>query len=74
MEPMKKAYGYVTRTIEGIPHVLVFQHSIKEAGMQIPKGTVESGENPYDAVIREMEEETGLKNIQVEELLRTGRP
>lgn len=37
---IKKAYGYVTRIKNGKPQVLVFQHSIPEAGIQIPKGTV----------------------------------
>ncbi|MGX1265465.1 8-oxo-dGTP pyrophosphatase MutT (NUDIX family) [Rossellomorea marisflavi] len=60
MEPIKKAYGYVTRTHKGRPQVLVFQHPILEAGIQIPKGTVEEGESPEAAVVREMIEETGL--------------
>ncbi|MCO0598030.1 NUDIX domain-containing protein [Peribacillus butanolivorans] len=69
MEPIRKAYGYVTRINEDKPQVLVFQHSIPEAGIQIPKGTVKPEENTYNAVIREIEEETGLKNVDVEALL-----
>jgi hypothetical protein len=38
--PIKKAYGYVTRIKNGETQVLVFQHPIREAGIQIPKGTV----------------------------------
>ncbi|WP_054706544.1 NUDIX domain-containing protein [Bacillus sp. JCM 19041] len=56
----QKAYGYITRMNQGEKQLLVFQHSVKEAGIQIPKGTVETGESAYEAVIREMEEETGL--------------
>ncbi|WP_078551990.1 NUDIX hydrolase [Bacillus alkalicellulosilyticus] len=69
MEPIKKAYGYVTRIKEGQTQVLVFRHSIAEAGIQIPKGTVQPDEDTILAVIREMEEETGLRDFQVERLL-----
>ncbi|WP_317778974.1 hypothetical protein [Peribacillus sp. CSMR9] len=50
MIPIRKAYGYVTRTINGETQVLVFQHPISEAGIQIPKGTVEPHEDTYQAV------------------------
>nr|WP_240468614.1 hypothetical protein [Gracilibacillus sp. YIM 98692] len=32
--------------------MLVFQHPIAEAGIQIPKGTVKNGEDTFNAVIR----------------------
>ncbi|MFF2496774.1 NUDIX domain-containing protein [Peribacillus sp. NPDC058075] len=67
--PIKKAYGYVTRIHNGETQVLVFQHPIREAGIQIPKGTVKPQEDPYQAVIREMKEETGLENFHVEKLI-----
>jgi 8-oxo-dGTP pyrophosphatase MutT (NUDIX family) len=63
VEPIKKAYGYITRNHDGRPQVLVFQHPILEAGIQIPKGTVEEGESPEAAVVREMREETGLTDL-----------
>ncbi|MGE7840169.1 NUDIX hydrolase [Lysinibacillus sp. NPDC093712] len=69
MLPIKKAYGYITRVKEGIIQVLVFRHSVMEAGIQIPKGTVKPKESTYQAVIREMKEETGLKDFNVEKLL-----
>ncbi|MBY0122021.1 NUDIX domain-containing protein [Bacillus sp. S/N-304-OC-R1] len=69
MEPIKKAYGYVTRLKEGNKQVLVFQHPIPEAGIQIPKGTVKPGEDTFDAVTREIQEETGLSDFKVEGLL-----
>lgn len=69
MNPIKKAYGYVTRIKDGKSQVLVFRHHIVEAGIQIPKGTVKPGEETYHAVIREIEEETGLKNFEVENLI-----
>ncbi|WP_249872667.1 NUDIX hydrolase [Oceanobacillus saliphilus] len=69
MDSIKKAYGYVTRKKNGKTQVLVFQHPIPEAGIQIPKGTVNDQEDTYNAVIREIEEETGLKNFVVENLI-----
>lgn len=69
MIPIKKAYGYITRVRDGKTQVLVFRHPIAEAGIQIPKGTVKPNENTYDAVIREVKEETGLENIKVERLI-----
>jgi 8-oxo-dGTP pyrophosphatase MutT (NUDIX family) len=69
MKPIKKVYGYVTRIKEGKNQVLVFQHPIAEAGIQIPKGTVQHEEDTQCAVKREIEEETGLRHFQVEHLL-----
>ncbi|WP_250886782.1 NUDIX domain-containing protein [Bacillus sp. SM2101] len=69
MTPIKKAYGYVTRMKEGKTQVLVFQHPISAAGIQIPKGTVKPHESTYHAVIREIEEETGLKDFHIEYLI-----
>ncbi|WP_163538052.1 NUDIX domain-containing protein [Gracilibacillus sp. YIM 98692] len=69
MNSIKKAYGYVTRNKNGKTQVLVFQHPIPAAGVQIPKGTVKDEEDTYNAVIREIEEETGLRNFDVEHLI-----
>lgn len=57
---VKKAYGYITRISKQHHEILIFEHPMKEAGIQIPKGTVEHNEMPLDAVKREMAEETGL--------------
>lgn len=69
LKPIKKAYGYVTRLINGKMQLLVFQHPIQEAGIQIPKGTVKEEEDPRQAVIREVQEETGLTDFTVDDLL-----
>lgn len=66
---IKKVYGYIVRFREGKPEVLVFRHPIAEAGIQIPKGTVKPNESLLSAIVREIEEETGLLNIEVEKLL-----
>ncbi len=38
---------------------------------QFPKGTVEKGENYFKTAIREIEEETGLKNLKLIKKLQT---
>jgi 8-oxo-dGTP pyrophosphatase MutT (NUDIX family) len=40
--------------------VLVFRHPHSSAGVQLPKGTIEPGEVPAAAVVRELAEESGL--------------
>ncbi|MGJ7579491.1 NUDIX domain-containing protein [Variovorax sp. RHLX14] len=40
--------------------LLVFDHP-EDGGMQLPKGTVEAGEAPEDAVRRELLEESGIR-------------
>lgn len=69
MVSIKKAYGYITRVKDGKTQVLVFRHPIAEAGIQIPKGTVKPTESTYNAVIREIKEETGLATFEVESLI-----
>lgn len=66
---MKKAYAYITRQYHGRTQVLVFRHPVKEAGIQVPKGTVKQGEHTYDAAVREVMEETGLTSFKVDRLL-----
>ena len=54
-------YAYITRAEQ----LLVFkQVDFPEAGIQIPGGTIESGELPEDPVLREAFEETGLKRLE----------
>jgi 8-oxo-dGTP pyrophosphatase MutT (NUDIX family) len=70
MTPIKKAYGYVTRVLDEKTQVLVFRHKdIPEAGIQIPKGTVKEEEDTYNAVIREIKEETGIQSFKVNNLI-----
>lgn len=69
MNPVKKVYGYITRLKGNKIQVLVFRHSNPEAGIQIPKGTVEVEEDINSAIVREIKEETGLQKFKVEKLI-----
>jgi 8-oxo-dGTP pyrophosphatase MutT (NUDIX family) len=61
-----KVYAYVTNR----DRLLVFTHADEpEAGIQVPGGTVEPGEDPDLAVVREAFEETGLADLRVAGLL-----
>jgi 8-oxo-dGTP pyrophosphatase MutT (NUDIX family) len=55
---LEKVTAFVTRSTPGGEELLMFEHPY--AGFQIPAGTVEAGEAPEDAVLREAAEETGL--------------
>jgi putative (di)nucleoside polyphosphate hydrolase len=57
MEPIGKACACVA-DVRG--HLLVFDHP-EDGGPQLPKGTIEPGESPEDAVRRELLEESGIR-------------
>jgi 8-oxo-dGTP pyrophosphatase MutT (NUDIX family) len=57
-EIIEKVTAFITREREGERQLLLFEHP--NAGVQIPAGTVEEGESPEQAVLREAAEETGL--------------
>ncbi|GAB3027661.1 NUDIX hydrolase [Natronobiforma cellulositropha] len=59
---VEKAYAYVTRDAGGYTglELLVFEQPTPGTGVQVPKGTVDEGEAPAEAVVRELEEETGI--------------
>ena len=62
----RRVYGYIT----GQQGVLILEHpKHPEAGLQVPGGTVEPGESPEAAVMREVFEETALKNLSAPVLL-----
>lgn len=56
-----KALAYITRKHNNDTQLLVFTHRHHpEAGLQIPAGTVEEGEEIEHALFREIHEESGL--------------
>lgn len=62
MSVRSKVLAYVTRGQE----LLVFRHrDFPEAGLQVPAGTIEEGEEPQDAALREVREESGLTDVRV---------
>lgn len=66
-KPMReKVVAYITSGAR----LLVFAHvDSPEAGVQVPAGTIEAGEDPAEAVVREACEETGLCDLEVRSCL-----
>ncbi|MEF8818226.1 MAG: NUDIX domain-containing protein [Haloferacaceae archaeon] len=64
---VKKACAYITRDDA---ELLVFEGP-EHDGLQIPKGTVEPGERPREAVYREAIEESGLAAFEAPRHLTT---
>lgn len=64
-----KVFVYVTR--KDARELLVFEHPT--AGVQIPKGTLEPGEEPIIGARRELIEESGVETHRQLQLLATDR-
>lgn len=60
---LEKVTAFVVRTFPTGKELLVLQHPF--AGYQLPAGTVNLNETPENAVVREVAEETGLKNVSI---------
>ena len=66
MKIRHRAYAYITNR----NRLLLFtQPASRDAGVQVPAGTIEPGESPENAVMREAREETGLTGLQFERFL-----
>ncbi len=62
----RQAFAYITHG----GRLLVFRHvDFPEAGIQVPAGTLEEGESPEEAALREAREETGLESLEVRAFL-----
>lgn len=62
----EKVIAYITQANQ----LLVFSHPHHpEAGIQVPAGTIQAGESPEEAVLREAYEETGLENLELQAFL-----
>ena len=58
-----KAFAYITNR----HRLLLFRHVYSpEAGIQVPAGTIEAGESPEEAVLREAFEETGVSDLTLD--------
>jgi 8-oxo-dGTP pyrophosphatase MutT (NUDIX family) len=67
---MKPEYNKVTAYITCAGKLVVFtQTDFPRAGVQVPSGTVDDGEDLEKTVLREAYEETGLLNLKVETFL-----
>ncbi|MBN1857657.1 NUDIX domain-containing protein [Candidatus Bipolaricaulota bacterium] len=67
----KKVFVYAVRGQEADRFVLVFA-SHDEPGWEVPKGSIEPGESPSDAVFRELGEETGLSREHLSPVILLG--
>ncbi|MFK8165226.1 MAG: NUDIX domain-containing protein [Lewinella sp.] len=57
----KKVLAYIIRKTDTGPELLIFAHrDHPEAGLQVPGGTLDDGENPFKGILREVKEEAGL--------------
>jgi 8-oxo-dGTP pyrophosphatase MutT (NUDIX family) len=64
---IEKVTAFVTRSSPTGFVLLLFEHPT--AGIQIPAGTVNHGETPAAAAIREVAEETGLRDVNIVQYL-----
>jgi 8-oxo-dGTP diphosphatase len=62
----RRVLAYITRVRGGRTELLVFEHrDDPEAGVQVPAGRLEPGEELEAGLLREIEEETGLTNARI---------
>ena len=64
---VQKVTAFIIRERNDVKELLVFKHPT--AGVQIPAGTVEKGEDIETAIKRETYEETGLQFVEIENYL-----
>jgi 8-oxo-dGTP pyrophosphatase MutT (NUDIX family) len=60
---IEKVSAFILRPGKSGSDILIFEHPY--SGLQIPAGTVEVGESCDDAIVREIQEETGLRHFEV---------
>lgn len=63
MKKIDKVTAFIVRQRAAGAELLLFRHP--SAGVQLPAGTVELGESPEAAVLREAAEETGLQQLNL---------
>ncbi len=62
---MKKGVSAIIKADNGSNYFLILHRNKNWKGWEFPKGGIEEGETPEQAVIRELKEETGLPNIKI---------
>jgi 8-oxo-dGTP pyrophosphatase MutT (NUDIX family) len=67
MANLEKVTAFILRPGPGTWEVVLFEHPT--AGIQFPAGTVEEGEAPEAAVLREGGEESGLTGLKLESFI-----
>ena len=66
----KKVYAYITREKEGQTQLLICTHQgVPEAGVRVPGGTARQGETLEDALLRKIQEESGLRQVSLGHLV-----
>ncbi len=71
MRPERRMVQKVVGYVVDHDRLLVFTHddvALEIAGVQVPAGTLEAGESPAEAVVREVLEETGRRTRVVRDL------
>lgn len=63
MPQEKSAGALIFNRVDGVPHYLLLNYP--SGHWEFAKGHIEKGEKPEQAAIREIEEETGIKNIKL---------
>jgi putative (di)nucleoside polyphosphate hydrolase len=53
---------------DGAGRVLIFERADRSGGWQFPQGGIDDGEEPQDAVLREITEETGIDPVHLTHL------
>lgn len=66
---LEKVAAFITHGDGAARRLLVFEHP--NGGIQVPAGSVEPGEDPADAVLREVREESGLAAVRIVRALGT---
>jgi 8-oxo-dGTP pyrophosphatase MutT (NUDIX family) len=62
----QRVVAYITRDRDGRRELLVFEHEdFPHLGIQVPAGRLEPGEELERGLLREIEEETGLRRVRI---------
>jgi 8-oxo-dGTP pyrophosphatase MutT (NUDIX family) len=62
----QRVFAFIIRHSIAGHDLLIFDHlGYPEAGVQVPGGTIEPGETPDDAIMREVHEESGIETVTI---------